>query len=123
SAPDEVRPHAGFDLELRIAATHRATARLRLTRSEGGHPHPEGERSVELAAGVTIVRWPTRVDRPESALYRAEIVSAEGNGRRENDVGVLAVAPRPRPRTLVVESRAAASAPFVRALEAQGFEV
>jgi Ca-activated chloride channel family protein len=123
-APDEIRPHAGFELEVRIAATQAGTARLRLTATESGRPPaPAADRAVTLAAGLNTIRWPTRIDRPGTTVYRAEIVEGEGNGRRENDVGVLAVAPRPKPRTLVVESRPAAAAPFVRALEAQGFEV
>jgi Ca-activated chloride channel family protein len=123
SAPNEIRPHAGFELELRIVATHPATARLRLTEREAGQLHSEPERTVALNPGLTTVRWPTRIDRPGTTVYRAEIVAGDGNGRSENDVGVLAVAPRPKPRTLVIESRPAAAAPFVRALEAQGFEV
>jgi Ca-activated chloride channel homolog len=124
SAPDDVRPHAGFELEIRLAASHATAARIRLTQIDGGRAVPaEPERSVALNAGVTTVRWATRIDRPGTTIYRAEIVGGDGNGRSENDVGVLAVAPRPRPRTLLVEARPAGAAPFVRALEAQGFEV
>jgi Ca-activated chloride channel family protein len=122
SAPDDIRPQAGFDLEVRLAATHAGTARLRLSESSEGRAS-SSERTVPFQEGLTSVRWPERLERSGRTLFRAQILEAGGNARTENDTGVLAVAPRPRPRTLVLEARAASAAPFVRALEAQGIEV
>jgi Ca-activated chloride channel homolog len=117
-APEEVRPHATFDLEIHLQATHAGSARLRLFRD--GHPQ-DSEREVAFQAGVTTVRWPTRLEGNAINLYRAEIVRATDDGRPENDAGLLAIAPRPKPRVLVLEARGAA-APFVKALAAEDFE-
>jgi Ca-activated chloride channel family protein len=117
-APDEIRPHASFDLEIHLQATHAGNARLRLYRD--GHPQ-ESEREVPFQPGLTTVRWPTRLEGSAVNVYRAEIVEATGDGRRENDAGMLAIAPRPKPRVLVLEARGAAT-PFVKALAAEDFE-
>jgi Ca-activated chloride channel family protein len=119
AAPDEVRPHATFDLEIRLAATHTGTARLRLLRD--GHPQ-DSPREVTLQPGVTALRWATRLEGTGINVYRAEILSATDNGRPENDAGLLAIAPRPKPRVLVVEARGAATS-FARALAAEEFEM
>ncbi len=121
TAPDEVRPRAAFDLEIRLVATHAGAARVRLARD--GRPHaPVAERTVAFAPGLTTVRWPTTIDGAATALYRAEIAGADGNERAENDVGVLAIASRPRPRVLVLDPRSPGAVGFVHALTALGFE-
>jgi Ca-activated chloride channel family protein len=122
AAPDEIRPQASFDLEVRLGASHPGSARLRLSETREGRVNAS-ERTVAFGAGVTPVRWPVRLERSGRTLFRVQILQADGNARPENDTGVLAVAPRPRPRALVLEARAASAAPFVRALEAQGIEV
>jgi Ca-activated chloride channel homolog len=119
-APEDIRPHATFPLAVELLSTHAGTARVRLLHD--GQPHaPEPEQQVVLAPGVTTVRWQTRVDRPGMALYRAELVRADDNGRRENDAGILAVVPRPEPRVLVLQAGGPPGLPLLRALDAEGF--
>ena len=118
-APEEVRPRATFELEIRLVATHAGIARLRLQRDGR---LVDSERDVQFGAGVTTVRWATRLEGSALNVYRAEIVRASDNGRTANDAGMLAIAPRPKPRVLVLENRGVAT-PFERALGAEDFEV
>jgi Ca-activated chloride channel family protein len=119
-APEEIRPHATFDLEIRLVATHAGTAQLELERD--GQPQ-DSAREIAFSPGVTTVRWPTRVEHPTPSLFRAHLLHATDDGRPENDAGLLAVAPQTKPRVLVLDGHGPASAPLVRALGAEGFEV
>lgn len=119
TAPDEIRPHATFELELRIVATHGGTGHLRVTRD--GKPAGSA-RAITFGAGVTVVRWETTVDRPGTVVYRAAISDATSNTQPENDALMLAIATRPRPRALLVEAGAAGGAALLRALSAEGID-
>ncbi len=122
SAPQIVRPRAAFDLEIRIMATRAGHLRLALTRD--GTPHtPDGERAFDVAAGITTLRWTTRLERDAPAVYRVAIRDADANGHRENDVGVLAIAPQGRPRVLFIERGGGNGSPLPRALDAESIEV
>jgi Ca-activated chloride channel family protein len=118
SGPETVRPRASFDLEVTILASVATAARLRLFRD--GKPHePDGERALELSAGRNQVRWPTRLESDEPAIYRAEVVPAAGNTHPENDAALLAVLPEPRPRVLIIAQRTSDAASLRAALAAE----
>ncbi len=119
TAPDEVQPHATFDLEMRLLATHAGSARLRLEEERT----TSAEQTVALQPGLNTVRWPRRIDRPGTVVYRAEVLTADRNTRADNDVGVLAVVPRPKPRVLVLEASGPGALPVRRAWTAEGFDV
>ncbi|HXI54713.1 MAG TPA: VWA domain-containing protein [Polyangia bacterium] len=121
-APDDVRPRAPFDLQIRLLSDHAGHADLRLERD--GRPHqPIADRTVDFAAGATVVSWPTRIDDAGISIYRARIVSSAGNAHPENDQGVIAVATTPAPRVLCIDSQPEAVAAFTRALEAETIAV
>ncbi len=122
TAPDEIRPHGSFEIEVRVLASHDGQVTLRL--EQDGRPHlPEPERRVALRAGTTTVAWTTRIDQPGTSVYRARIVAADRNHRTENDEGTLAVAAQGRPRVLLVQDEPGAAAAFARALEAESIDV
>jgi uncharacterized membrane protein/Mg-chelatase subunit ChlD len=119
--PDSVRAGASFDLEISVLST--AAGQARLTLSQDGKPHrPEAERTVTLQAGLTEVRWPTRVADNSPTLYQVKVAAAAGNAHPENDDGLLAVAPEAVPRALVVEGRAGNAEGLRRALKAEQIE-
>lgn len=123
AAPDGVQARAGFPLELRIVATHAGQARVRLVRD--GRPQvddAEAEREVTLSPGLNTVRWTGRLAGADPAIFEATLVSAEGNGRPENDRALLAIAPDRPPRVLVLETGRRAGPAFLRALAAEGIE-
>jgi Ca-activated chloride channel family protein len=120
AAPEEIRPHASFELEVRLVATHAGTAHLRLLRD--ARPQ-DPERDVSFGPGVTVVRWPTRLEGNDPNDFRVEVVRATDDTRPENDAGHLLVAARPRPRVLVLEGRGGSAAPFARALRTEELEV
>jgi uncharacterized membrane protein len=122
TAPDEVRPHAPFELAVHISADHAGRARLRLRRDGQPNP-PEAERSVDLLAGANLISWTTRIEEPGTSVFRVEVLSADHDRHPENDHGVLAVATEGDPRVLYIEGELAAAGPFARALEAEKIAV
>jgi Ca-activated chloride channel family protein len=122
TAPDEVRPHAPFDLAIHLVTDRAGSARLRLERD--GQPNlPEAERTVALARGANVVTWTARVEDAGTSIFRARVVSATHDSHTENDQGVLAIATERDPRVLYVEGELAAAASFARALEAEKIAV
>ncbi|HEY2900557.1 MAG TPA: VWA domain-containing protein [Polyangia bacterium] len=115
-APDDVRAHAPFDLQIRLLSDHADKIRLRLEQN-GRAEKPTAERTVEVAPGLTVVPWTTRIDEAGVGIFRAKILAATSNRHRENDQGALAVATTPEPRVLCVDSQPDAVAAFQRALE------
>src|SRR6185295_12387146 len=82
SAPDEVRPHAPFDLTVNLIADRPGQARLRLERD--GKPNlPEAERTVALAAGENSQQWKTSIEEAGTSMFRARIVSATHDAHPE----------------------------------------
>ena len=116
AAPDEIRPHAPFELTVRLLSDRAGEARLRLERD--GQPNtPDAEKTVTLAPGVTTIGWTTSVEEPGTSLFRVRIVGAAHDAHPENDAGVLAVATESDPRVLFIEGGGAGSdTPFARAL-------
>jgi uncharacterized membrane protein/uncharacterized protein YegL len=123
TAPDEIRPHAPFDLQVHLLSDRAGQARLRLERD--GKPNtPDAERTVALGAGGTTVAWTTSVDEPGTSLFRVRIIAAAHDAHLENDTGVLAVATEHDPRVLFVEGGPVGTdTPFARALEAERIAV
>jgi Ca-activated chloride channel family protein len=122
TAPDQVRPHAPFDLTIQLLSDRAGQARLRLER-DGQPNEPEAERSVELHPGANVITWTARIEEPGTSLFRARILAATHDRHRENDSGVLAIATERDPRVLLLESELSAAAPFTRALEAEKIAV
>jgi uncharacterized membrane protein len=122
TAPDDVHPHASFDLTIHLRADRPGQARLRLER-DGQPNQPAAERTVDLTAGENAVAWTTRIDDAGTSLYRARILSATHDRRPENDSGVLAIATEPDPRVLYVEGDLGAAASFARALATEKIAV
>lgn len=124
-APDDVRPHAPFQIEVRILASLPGRCRVRLERLDagGGVAATEGERDVVLGAGANAISFQTRVEGPLAQVFRASIVEAENDRRHENDHGLVAVAPVRSPRVLLVDGEPAAAATFAAALEAEHVDV
>ncbi len=123
SAPDEIHPHAPFELTVRLLSDRAGQARLRLERD--GKPNlPEAERTVALAPGITTLAWTTSVEEPGTSRFRVRVVEAAHNAHPENDAGVLAVATESDPRVLFVEGGGAgADTPLARALGSEHIAV
>ncbi len=123
SAPDEIHPHAPFELTVRLLSDRAGQARLRLERD--GKPNvPEAERTVALAPGITTLAWTTSVEEPGTSRFRVRVVEAAHNAHPENDTGVLAVATESDPRVLFVEGGGPGTdTPFARALGSEHIAV
>ena len=116
TAPDEIHPHAPFELTIRLLSDRAGEARLHLERD--GKPNlPDADRTITLAPGITTISWTTSVEDPGTALFRVRITGAAHDAHVENDAGVLAVATEADPRVLFIEGGGAGSdTPLARAL-------
>jgi Ca-activated chloride channel family protein len=123
TAPDEIHPHAPFELTIRLLSDRAGEARLHLERD--GKPNlPEADRTVSLAPGITTIPWTTSVEDPGTALFRVRITGATHDAHAENDAGVLAVATEADPRVLFIEGGGAGSdTPLARALGSEHIAV
>jgi uncharacterized membrane protein len=122
-APDEIRPHAAFPVEVQLLSDRAGRARLRLESGDGRAQIDDPERAVDLAPGTSTVTFTARVAEPGVTTLRARLVPPAGDRHPENDAGVLAVAVERDPRVLYLEGELAGATPFARTLESEHIAV
>jgi Ca-activated chloride channel family protein len=118
AAPDDIRPHVPFRIDVRLLADRPAKGRVRLDADGSGRiAIEEPERTLAIPAGATTVAFTARVTEPGTTTLRAKLTAEPVDRHPENDEGVLAVATAREPRVLCLEGASGVAAPFARALE------
>jgi Ca-activated chloride channel homolog len=119
--PDAVKAGAPFAVRASIRATHAGRARLRLLRD--GVLEPDGERTLELAAGENPVTLRGLCRTPGKVVYRLELTPEGPDRLVQNNAFERALRVLGKPRVLYVERERAQASALRNLLAGAGFEL